>query len=286
MLGKPLYKMTGKELEARAKAGKNPEALLALATMIAQGWRGLDSDEDRALELEKLAASMGHPRALSRLGDRYARGNVVEVDGAQAIMWWRRAAEAGDVGAMSNLIDLRESDNPRERAEGEHWLKLAASRGQQYALNIVNGGTPSTLSDFAKMSLEDMAAAAPAPSGQELSWEREVRASIAQVNDLVGVFVERMRTHFFDVHTQSTIDHDEADFPQPDLAEIESLVAEENTIEAMIYAGPLHLQITLSPDDGTWSVSFSSYEPHPSTHEKQWLVAQLVETMRQLGLHV
>ena len=186
MFAKPLYKMTGRELEAAAKAGKNPEALLALATMIAQGWRGLDGDEDRALELEKMAASMGHPRALSRLGDRYSRGDVVEEDHAQAILWWRRAAEAGDVDAMSNLIDLRESDNPRERAEGEHWLKLAASRGQPYALTIVNGGTPSSLADFAKMSLEDMAAAAPAPSGNELSWEREdVRASIAQINDLV-----------------------------------------------------------------------------------------------------
>lgn len=78
MFAKPLYKMSGKELEAVAKTGKNPEALLALATMVTNGWRGLDGDEDRALELEKMAASLGHPRALCKLGDRFARGNVVE----------------------------------------------------------------------------------------------------------------------------------------------------------------------------------------------------------------
>lgn len=284
MFAKPLYKMSGKELEATAKTGKDPEALLALATMVTNGWRGLDSDEDRALELEKMAASLGHPRALCKLGDRFARGDVVEENQAEAMMWWRRAAEAGDVGAMSNLIGLRESHDPRERAEGEHWLKLAASRGQPFALNIVNGGTASSMVDFATMSLEQMAAAAPPPSGTELAWERDVRASLSQMNDLAGIFIERLRTHFFDVHARSTIDHDDADFPQPDLAEIESLVAEENTIEAMIYAGPLHLQLALTPDGGTWSVGLSSYEPHPSSHEQQWLIAQIVETMRQVGL--
>jgi TPR repeat protein len=287
MFAKPLYKMTGRELEAAAKTGRNPETLLALSTMVAQGWRGLDGDEDRALELEKMAAALGHPRALRRLGDRFSRGDVVEENAAEARLWWRRAADAGDIDAMANLIHLRESNDPRERAEGEHWLRLAASRGQAHALHVINGGAAASMEDFAKLSLEQMAAAAPTATGTELSWEREnVRASIAQINDLAGIFIERMRTHFFDVHTQSTIDHDDADFPQPDLAEVESLVAEENTIEAMIYAGPLHLQITLVPDEGKWSVGLSSYEPHPSTHEQQWLISQLVETMRQLGLRV
>ncbi len=285
MLTKPLYVMSGKELEAAARSSKNPEVLLALSEMVAQGWRGLDADEDRALELEKQAASMGHPRALCRLGDRFARGNLVEEDLAQAIMWWRRAAEAGDVGAMANLIFLRESADPREAAEGNHWLQVAASRGQPYALNIINGGAPSSMADFASMSLEEMAAAAPPPSGSELSWERDrVRASLRQINDLAGQFIERLRAHFFDVHTSSTIDGDEADFPQPDLQEVESLVALESSIELMIYAGPLHLQLDLSPDEAVWSISASSYEPHPSSHEQQWLIAQLVETMRQVGL--
>ncbi|MFN0248530.1 MAG: tetratricopeptide repeat protein [Kofleriaceae bacterium] len=287
MFAKPLYKMSGRELEAAAKTGRNPEALLELSTMVAQGWRGLDGDEDRALELEKMAASLGHPRALCRLGDRFSRGSVVDQNDAEARLWWRRAAEAGDLGAMSNLIDLRESDDPRERAEGEHWLRLAASRGQPHALHIVNGGTAGSMDDFAKLSLEQMAGAAPAATGTELSWERDgIRASIAQVNDLAGIFVERMRAHFFDVHTQSTIDHEDADFPQPDLDEVESLVAEKNTIEVMIYAGRLHLQITLIPAEAKWSVGLSSYEPHPSTHEQQWLIAQLVETARQIGLRV
>lgn len=285
MLAKPLYKLSGKELEAAVRSGTNPEALLALSVMVAQGWRGCDGDEDRALELEKQAASMGHPRALCRLGDRFACGNVVEQDLAQAIMWWRRAAEAGDVNAMSNLIALRESDDPREAAEGQHWLKIAASRGQPYAVNIVKGGAPSTMADFAMMSLEEMAAKAP-PSGDGLVWQRdEVRASFRQMNDLAGLFVERLRAHFFDVHTVATIDGDEADFPQPDVDEVESLVAEDNAIELAVYAGPLHLQLDLFPGN-TWSIDASSYEPHPSGAEQQWLIAQLVETMRQVGLRI
>ncbi|GEM_PF-3779206 len=286
MFTKPLYKMTGKELEMAARSGPNPEALLALSVMVAQGWRGCDGDEDRALELEKQAAAMGHPRALCKLGDRYARGDVVEEDHTEAIRWWRRAAEAGDVGAMTNLIDLRESLDPREAAEGEHWLKIAASRGQPYAVNIVNGREPSTMVDFANLSLEEMAARAPAPSGNELTWQVDsVKATFRQMNDFVGLFVERLRAHFFDVHTTTTIDGDGADFPQPDVAEVESLVAEENTIEVMIYAGPLHLQINLFPGD-TWSIDASSFEPHPSPPEQTWLKAQIRETMTQVGLRV
>ena len=285
MVEKPLYKMTGRELEAAARAGNNPEGLLALATLITNGWRGLDADEDRALELEKLAAALGHPRALCKLGDRFSRGDVVEEDPAQALLWWRRAAEAGNVDAMANLVDLRESTDAREVAEGEHWLRVAASRGQPYAVNILAGGAPSSMAEFAAMSLEQMAGAAPAPAGHELSWTRErVAASIAQINDLAGLFVERLRTHFFDVHTQATIDGEDADFPQPDVPEIESLVADENTIEAMIYAGPLHLQLTLIPVRSRWSIELSSYEPHPSLHEQRWLTAQLADVMRQVDV--
>lgn len=254
MFAKPLYKMTGPELELAVKSTRSPEALLALSVMVAQGWRGLDGDEDRALELEKLAAAMGHPRALCKLGDRYARGDVVEEDQEQAVLWWQRAAAAGHPGALSNLTMMRSA---------------------------------ATMAEFASLSLEEMAARAPAPTGNELAWNCDAkRASVRQMNDLVGLFVERLRAHFFDVHTVTTIDGDNVDFPQPDIEEIESLVAEENTIEVMVYAGRLHLMIDLFPDEDRWTIDASSFEPHPSGAEQQWLITQIVETMRQVGLRV
>lgn len=264
MYPKPLYKMSGEELEAAAKSGANAELLLAVSALVANGWRGLAEDEDRALELEKMAAALGHPRALCEIGNRFARGRVVDANPAEARAWWRRAAEAGDVDAMENLVELRGSDDAREAAEGAHWLQVAAQRGDPYAVHQLTG--------------------APIVTGTELSWQRDVVATVAQANDLAGMFVERLRTQLADVHTEATIDDEPADFPQPDIAEIESLVAEDNWIEVMVYAGPHHLQLDLNPDGESWSLQLTSYEPHPSPREQAWITAQLLEAVRDAGI--
>ena len=136
---------------------------------------------------------------------RFNNGDGVDENQAIAFTWWRNAAAAGDADAMSNLIPLMDSENPAEAAEGHRWAELAAAQGVPYAINVLGGRTAATpdMVAFAQMSLEEMAARAPAPSGTELAWSaEEIRGSLAQVNDLVGWWLERLRTVWTDVtHT-------------------------------------------------------------------------------------
>lgn len=278
---KPLYQMSGPELQEAART--NPEAVMELARLVEHGLRGFTANEVAAFQLVQTAASMGHPRAMCDLGDRFARGDGVTEDEAIARTWWRNAANAGNVDAMSNLISLRDSDDPREAAEGEHWLRLAASLGQPHAVHIVNGGEVSTMADFAMLSLEEMAARAPSSSDGPpgMDWNlQEIRATLAQLNDAIGWWIERLRTAWPDVHVDPQLDHAPVDFPSP---QPDRRVASDSMTEVNVYGLVHHVALTVSFDDDRWSLSLSSYEPHPPPNGQTWIVGELVAMLRHVG---
>jgi len=286
MYPKPLYQLTGRELEAV----QHPHALLQLATWFHQGWRGCPANEAHALQLEQHAAAMGYPRAMRRLGDRFNNGDGVEENQNIAFTWWRNAAAAGDADAMSNLIPLMDSENPAEAAEGRRWCELAAAQGVPYAINVLGGGTSATpdMVAFAQMSLEEMAARAPAPSGNELAWSIEgVRGTLAQINDLVGWWMERLRTVWTDVTHTSTHDGEDVDFPCPDIAALPDGISSDNdSLEVTIRAGTFHLQLDAALWDEGWNLSLASFEPHPPPDGQAWLLRELHGVAQQIGLRL
>ncbi len=288
MYPKPLYQLSGRELEASAT--QDPHALLQLARLVTHGWRGLPTNEARALELEQHAAAMGYPLAMRRLGDRFNNGDGVDENQQIAFTWWRNAAAAGDVDAMSNLIPLMDSENPAEAAEGRRWAELAAARGVPYAINVLSGGTSATpdMLAFAQMSLEEMAAKAPPPSGNELAWSaEEIKGSLAQINDLVGWWLERLRAVWTDVTHTTTLDGDDVDFPGPVITDLpESISSDNGTLEVTVRAGAFHLQLDATLWDEGWNLAVSSFEPHPPPDGQAWLLRELQGVASQLGLRL
>lgn len=69
------------------------------------------------------------------LADMYEQGRGVELDAQQALVWRRRAAELGDVGAQFDL-GLRYEHGwgaPRDREASRYWLRRAADGGSEEA---------------------------------------------------------------------------------------------------------------------------------------------------------
>ena len=56
-----------------------------------------------AVDWYRKAADAGNAVAMTELGAMYARGEGVAQDGAEAIRWYRNAADAGDAVAMTTL---------------------------------------------------------------------------------------------------------------------------------------------------------------------------------------
>jgi len=285
---RPLHHRSGAELEHDADAG-DPEALLALATMVEHGWRGLAQDRSRALELVRRAAEAGSARAACALGDRHARGDGVTSDQAEALSWWRRAAAAGNVSAMANLIPLVQSADPNEVAEGQRWLALAAAAGDPYAVNTLRhqdqAVAATSLAEFAQLSLEELAARAEA-SPDELSIELEgLQATAAQLDTLTGDWIERVRARWTDAITRAEVWGDPVDFPGPDFATVVAPVEEGgDTIEITVRAGVRHLQLDLARSATSWSLVLTSFEPHPTAGEQRWLVDDLRTAVAAAGV--
>ncbi len=83
----------------------------------------------------KAEADAGNAVSQYNLGLCYANGNGVEVDLAEAVKWFRKAAEQGLPEAQHNLgICLsRGAGVEKNVAEGAMWLNSAAQQGDDEA---------------------------------------------------------------------------------------------------------------------------------------------------------
>ena len=117
------------ELRARAAAGE-AEAQTNLAFKYANG-EGVPEDDAEASRWFRLAADQGHPDAQIGLGWRYVNGEGVQQDDAEAIVWFRLAAEQGFDSAQFSLGWMYQWGRgvAQDHAEAAAWYRKAAEQG-------------------------------------------------------------------------------------------------------------------------------------------------------------
>lgn len=114
-------------------------------------------------ELKSLAAA-GDVTAMNALGRTYDIGNGVEEDDAEAVTWFRKAAEQGSDHAQFNLgvKYVKGEGVKKDLAEGLKWVKKAAEQGNPTA----QGNVPKIETLIA---IEKETAAAPQKSDTDSS---------------------------------------------------------------------------------------------------------------------
>ena len=84
---------------------------------------GVSEDYAEAVKWYRLAADQGYADAQCNLGVMYDNGQGVPQDYAEAVKWYRLAADQGDAGAQSNL-GVMYSDGqgvPQDDEDAERW---------------------------------------------------------------------------------------------------------------------------------------------------------------------
>jgi hypothetical protein len=91
---------------------------------------GVPEDDAQAVTWYRKAAEQGNRSAQSILGHLYSDGEGVPQDYAQAVFWYRKAAEQGDDFAQYKLgVWYKDGQGvPQDYAEAYFWLNLAAAR--------------------------------------------------------------------------------------------------------------------------------------------------------------
>lgn len=108
-------------------------SLLVLLFMMGPGWAGNDLASLRA------DAARGDPWAQLNLGAAYDNGLGVAPDAAQALHWYRRAAEQGVAQAQFNLGHSYAVGHgmAQNYTEAVRWLTLAARQGLVEAQHLL-----------------------------------------------------------------------------------------------------------------------------------------------------
>ncbi len=111
-------------------------AMIETAKLLHDGKGVTDANPERAIELLEVAASTGSWEAMFWLGEIYRRGKVQVLDHQRAILWYARAAEAGDIRSQEKLAEmLTKGDGvpaPQPEAAGRYY-RLAAYAGSRFA---------------------------------------------------------------------------------------------------------------------------------------------------------
>ena len=124
-------KATSKQfLETKARADQgDPWAQNDMGVCYFEG-RGVKKDAAEAVKWFRLAADQKLESAQGALGDAYANGQGVKADHAEAVKWYRLAAEQNDAGAQSNLgvHYLAGQGVAKDEAEAVKWFRKAAEQ--------------------------------------------------------------------------------------------------------------------------------------------------------------
>jgi hypothetical protein len=73
---------------------------------------------------------------MTQMGAMYANGRGVAKDEAEAVRWYRKGAEAGNIDAMLNLASMLAGGNgvAKDDAEALRWYRKGAAAGNSTAL--------------------------------------------------------------------------------------------------------------------------------------------------------
>ncbi len=102
-----------------------------------QDGKGVEQDYQQALLWFTKAAEAGDVKAQFKLGDMYASGEGVAKDQGQAVRWFRKAAEAGNIAAQFNLGQMYVNGEgvPQDFRSAMYWYTKAAEAGDAVAQN-------------------------------------------------------------------------------------------------------------------------------------------------------
>jgi TPR repeat protein len=109
----------------------DPASICLLAAHYQQGLRGLQQDEERAMELFTRAADLGYNKARLNLGNAYHKGGNMK----KAKFHYEAAAMAGDEASRYNLALVEAQSGNMERAI-KHW-RIGASAGYFGAMHAL-----------------------------------------------------------------------------------------------------------------------------------------------------
>jgi len=98
---------------------------------------GVAQDKAEAVRWFRKAAEQGHADAQFNLGLMYGKGEGVAQDKAEAVRWFRKAAEQGVAAAQYNLGVMHSKGDGVEqnKAEAAKWYRKAAEQGDAQAQN-------------------------------------------------------------------------------------------------------------------------------------------------------
>ena len=90
----------------------------------------MPQDDAQAVKWYRLAADQGDASAQFNLGLMYRTGQGVPQDDAQAVKWYRLAADQGDASAQFNLGNTYDIGRgvPQDYVQAHKWFNLSASR--------------------------------------------------------------------------------------------------------------------------------------------------------------
>jgi TPR repeat protein len=102
----------------------------SLGVMYANG-EGVPEDDAEAVRWYRMAADQGHAKAQYNLGLMYGTGEGVSEDDAEAVKWYRLAADQGVAFAQNNLGNMYFNGEGvlKNYAEAVKWYRLAADQG-------------------------------------------------------------------------------------------------------------------------------------------------------------
>ena len=118
-----------KKLLQQAKQG-DAKAQFTLGLRYDDGL-GVPQDDAQAVKWYRLAADQGEVQAQYCLGMMYYRGEGVPQDYVQAAKWYRLAADQGYASAQLHLGTMYDNGRgvPQDYAQAHMWLNLAAAQG-------------------------------------------------------------------------------------------------------------------------------------------------------------
>jgi hypothetical protein len=108
---------------------------------------GVEKDQAKAVELFRKSAEQGNALAQRALAWRYMSGEGVEQDHATAVEWFRKSAEQGNADAQRDLAWRYMSGEGVEKnpAEAAKWFRKSAEQGNRQAMRNLAYMEDSTL---------------------------------------------------------------------------------------------------------------------------------------------
>ena len=116
---------------SKAAARKEAEEAYKIAEDYYYGRNGKPKNEAEAVKWYRKAAEQGHADAQFDLGYCYKEGEGVTQDYSEAVKWYRKAAEQGHATAQNNLGYCYEKGHgvPKDYSEAVKWYRKAAEQG-------------------------------------------------------------------------------------------------------------------------------------------------------------